>query len=140
MQKEKNRKFHFLLIDDNEIDLFFHDKLIRLQDLATDVSSFTNVIHALEHLNSFKKKEHLFPETVILLDIQMPELDGFDFLEHFEQMPEAIRKRSTIFIVSSSLDHGDLSRSHANHLIEYILKKPLNAEELKKALSGIHKT
>jgi CheY-like chemotaxis protein len=139
MQKERDNRFHFILVDDNEIDLFFHDKLIKLQGLGTDVSSFSNVIPALEYLNSFKTKEQIYPETVILLDIQMPELDGFDFLDHFEQLPEAIQQKTTIFIVSSSLDHGDLSRSQANHLIDHILKKPLDAGELKAALASIHR-
>jgi CheY-like chemotaxis protein len=136
MQKE-NRQLHFILIDDSDIDLFFHDKLIRLQGISTNISSFSNAPHALDYLALYKDKASLYPETIILLDIQMPEMDGFDFLDHFEKMPEHILKKSRIFMVSSSLDHGDLSRSHAHHLIDHILTKPLNAEELKNALEKV---
>ncbi len=70
-----------VLIDDNEIDLFFHEKLIRYQGLSGNVIPFTNVPQSLEFLArdlQFPKNE--IPPTVILLDIQLPEMDGFDFL------------------------------------------------------------
>ncbi|HEX5553071.1 MAG TPA: response regulator [Chitinophagaceae bacterium] len=137
MQKDQNKPFHFILIDDNEIDLFFHEKLIKIQKISDEVTSFTNVIQALEYLSTFKKTGRIYPQTIILLDIQMPELDGFDFLDHFEELSDDIQKKSKIFIVSSSLDHGDLSRSHANHLVEAILKKPLNTGELIEALNAL---
>lgn len=134
---EKNRQLHFILVDDNEIDLFLHERLIRLQGISTDVVSFLNVSQALSHLEAFQDDLYNYPETVILLDLQMPEMDGFDFLDQFGKMPEEMLIKTKILIISSSLDFGDLSRSHAHHMIEKSLKKPLNAEDLKMALDEI---
>lgn len=136
MQNETKEK-DFILIDDNEIDLFLHDRLIRLQGISTRIFPFTTVRRALDHLESFQDGPESYKETVILLDLKMPDMDGFEFLDHFENLPQEIRDKTRILIISSSLDFGDLSRSHAHHLIDRCLKKPLNGEDLKLALGEL---
>ncbi|HVB02506.1 MAG TPA: response regulator [Chitinophagaceae bacterium] len=126
----------FLLIDDNEIDLFFHDKLLRYQGISINIVPFNNAQQALEFLSSDLDQAEI-PETMILLDIQMPEMDGFDFLKHFEKYPSRIKSKCHIIMVSSSLDFGDISRANANALIIRLLKKPLNTKELKEIISTI---
>lgn len=126
----------FILIDDNEIDLFFHDKLLRYQAISNNIIPFNNAQQALEFLTSNLDQAEV-PETIILLDIQMPEMDGFDFLRHFERYPARIKSRCHIIMVSSSLDFGDISRANANTLVLRLLKKPLNTKELKEIISGI---
>lgn len=133
MQPETNQPL-FLLIDDNEIDLFFHEKLLAIKQISTRVKSFISASDALDFLEYYQDKPQEYCDTVILLDIQMPEIDGFGFLDRFELFSEEILAKTRIFLVSSSLDHGDLSRGYAHHLVSGILKKPLNAEELIKSL------
>lgn len=133
MQKENNG-YHFILIEDNEIDLFFHEKMIMLQEISSDIKSFPQAGKALEYIKSFRKNIMNYPNTIILLDIQMPGMNGFDFLEHFENLPENLIERNRIFIVSSSVDYADLKRIQAHHLVNKILKKPLDAEKLKQAI------
>lgn len=120
----------FILIDDNEIDLFFHRNLIRLKQLSEDVVSFTNAQEALDYFNGFVSDPSQLPRCIILLDIQMPEMDGFEFLHLFENYPHPLQDRCRILMVSSSLDFGDISRTHANILVHKLLKKPLDPEEL----------
>ncbi len=133
MQKDKQPPI-FLLVDDNDIDLFFHEKLLRIKKISDHITPFLNASDVLDYLEQFQEHPEAYPETVILLDIQMPQIDGFGFLDHFERMPEEVISRTRIFLVSSSLDHGDLSRGYAHHLVDGILKKPLNADDLIKAL------
>jgi CheY-like chemotaxis protein len=129
-------KLFFILVDDNDIDLFFHEKLLRIKKIADHITPFLRAADALDYLERFQDHPEEYRETVILLDIQMPQIDGFGFLEEFEKMPEEVLSKTRIFLVSSSLDHGDLSRGHAHHLVSGILKKPLNADELIKALEN----
>ena len=68
-----------ILIDDNEIDLLLHEKLIVFQQISRTVLSFPNANKALEFLSSNISLPKI-PPTIILLDIQMPEMDGFEFL------------------------------------------------------------
>ena len=124
-----------ILVDDNEIDLFFHDKLLKYQGISNNIIPFNGVQPALEFLSSNLSFPE-FPITLILLDIQMPEMDGFDFLRLFESFPENMKDKCHIVMVSSSLDFGDISRAAANPRVMKLLKKPLNAQELKEIISS----
>lgn len=120
---------YIMLVDDNEIDLFLHEKLIRLSGISEHIVHFTTAKEALESLS----KNTVIP-NIILLDIQMPEMDGFDFLNVYEQMNHINKENTRIFMVSSSLDFGDISKAKANPLVAEFIKKPLNIKELKELL------
>lgn len=121
--------FHILLVDDNEIDLFLHEKLIRLSGIGERVDAFTTAREALAYLEKNEKQP-----DIILLDIQMPEMDGFDFLKAYEAIEGLNHDLTRIYMVSSSLDFSDISKAKANPLVSEFIKKPLNVRELKEIL------
>jgi len=127
-----------ILIDDNEIDLLLHERLISLQQISRTIISFNNANKALEFLSS-NITLHRIPPTIILLDIQMPEMDGFEFLEAFDSYPVKIKSQCHIIMVSSSLDHGDINRTNANPLVVKLLRKPLLAKDLRETVLEIFK-
>jgi CheY-like chemotaxis protein len=127
-----------ILVDDNEIDLLLHERLITLQQISRTIISFNNANKALEFLSS-NITLHRIPPTIILLDIQMPEMDGFEFLEAFDSYPVKIKSQCHIVMVSSSLDHGDINRTNANPLVVKLLKKPLLAKDLRETVLEIFK-
>jgi len=120
---------HLVLVDDNEIDLFLHEKLIRIGNISNTITKFTSGQAALDALRGGK----LNPD-IILLDIQMPEMDGFEFLDNYEKLLGNKDQDTSIFMVSSSLDFGDINKAKANPFVSEFLKKPLNLLELKKVL------
>lgn len=127
-----------ILIDDNEIDLLLHEKLIDLQQISRTVLSFSSANKALEFLSSNISLPRI-PPTIILLDIQMPEMDGFEFLQAFDSYPQKIKSQCHIVMVSSSLDYGDITRTNANPMVVRLLRKPLLVKELKETVSLIFK-
>ncbi|MCW3461854.1 response regulator [Chitinophaga nivalis] len=127
-----------ILIDDNEIDLMLHEKLITFQQISRTVLSFANANKALEFLSSNITLPKI-PPTVILLDIQMPEMDGFEFLQAFDSYPYKIKSQCHIIMVSSSLDYSDITRTNANPLVLRLLRKPLLLKELRETIEGIFK-
>jgi len=119
-----------MLVDDNEIDLYLHEKMLSVAGVSNSVRSFLNVKDAIRFLLSNAKREELLPD-LIMLDIQMPGLNGFDFLERFETLPQQIIDKVNIFMISSTLDRGDLHRARRNPLVSRILRKPLTIKDLK---------
>jgi response regulator RpfG family c-di-GMP phosphodiesterase len=116
-----------MLIDDSIVDLFLHERFITLKSIARQISKFDYAGNAIKYLND--SDEAGWPD-VILLDIQMPLMDGFDFLNKYEGLPEKYRQNCHIIMVSSSLDYGDISKARANSQVLELLKKPLNIDEL----------
>ena len=124
---------NIMLIDDNGIDLFLHEKLISLQPFTKSVTKFTGAAEALAVLkNSTIEK---WPDF-ILLDIQMPVDDGFAFLKQYGQLPTAHRKKCGVIMVSSSLNVDDIWRARSNKEVLDLLLKPLSISALAKILKA----
>lgn len=128
-----DRKLSILLIDDSVVDLFLHERFISLKNIANDIVKFDYAGNAINYLDETVGEK--WPD-VILLDIQMPLMDGFDFLNKYSTLPQDKREKCNIIMVSSSLDFGDLSRAKANDQVLDLLKKPLDIDELVNLLQG----
>ncbi len=122
--------YHFILIDDNDIDLLLHHKIIELASPNTPISSFTNGEQALDYLKSIEQPE----SYIILLDIKMPLMDGFQFLDIFNHLEEDLKTHSKIFILSSSTNQYDISRANNNPLVSAMITKPLSKEHILRLL------
>ena len=122
-----------MLIDDNVIDLKINSKLISISKIFEEIIVCQSGEEALNYLNSQVKNPQLLP-NYILLDIQMPEMDGFEFIEQFKKLPKIISDMCKVAMLSSTLDFGDIKRAEANPYIIKLLKKPLSIIELKSIL------
>jgi CheY-like chemotaxis protein len=123
-------KFHLvLLIDDNPIDNLVNQKLIERANLAEAIMVRDSAVSAIEYLKSNCDKPENIPDT-IFLDIRMPEMDGFQFLEEFDKLPAEVTSRVTIYMLSSSIDPKDISRANDNKYVAKFLTKPLSIEKL----------
>lgn len=122
-----------MLIDDNEMDNFINQKIIEANSFADKIYTNTNGLSALEFLNNLYVKketlEEMLPE-VIFVDLNMPIINGFQFIEKFYEMPKEFVETSKIVILTSSLNAED--REIAKRLRPNIifLNKPLTQESL----------
>ncbi len=128
------KKWPFILIDDNPLDLKVNERLLVHGGLASTVKPFTHAKVALKQIKELGSIEGL---TIILLDIQMPEMDGFGFLTAFNALPEEIKNCYTIYMLSSTLDEFDLRRVWVNPDAVAFLPKPLDAKALKTQLEKL---
>jgi CheY-like chemotaxis protein len=122
-----------MLIDDNDVDLKINSKIITLSGLFDEILVYQSAEDGLSYLNKYMDKIDELPDF-ILLDIQMPEMDGFDFLEVFKSYPRALKEKCAIAILSSTLDFGDIKKAEANPHVIKLLKKPLFPKELEELL------
>ncbi|EDM36534.1 two-component response regulator [Pedobacter sp. BAL39] len=122
-----------MLIDDNEVDLKINSKIITLSNLFEDIIICHSGEEGLLYLKNHVDQQELLPDF-ILLDIQMPEMDGFEFLEFYKRLSNDITDKCLVAILSSTLDFGDIQRAEANPQVIRLLKKPLMPAELKEIL------
>jgi len=122
-------KKHVLLIDDNDIDNYVTNHIISRSQIAKKITIKNSAIAALEYLETIKENGEEFPE-MIFLDIKMPMMDGFDFLDELIKFPNVIDNQCSVVMLTSSGDQNDIDRASRYAVVKRFLIKPLKKEIL----------
>lgn len=125
--KNDTRYAKVLLLDDNSLDNFVNKKLIEINNFAAAIEVFETAANVLEYL---KNESYDNLPDIIFLDIMMPDMDGFQFLDEFEKLSEEVRARCKIIMLSTSESFKDLNRANQNRFVCKFLNKPLNEQVL----------
>jgi len=121
-----------LLIDDNTIDLFLNQRMLELTGIESEFKTFSSSTDALDHFA--EPTENFVQPDLVLLDIQMPELNGFQFLKKLcEVYTNGIPFK--IFLLSSTINNADLLEAESIVPSITLLEKPLNTEILKQHIA-----
>lgn len=125
----------FLLIDDSDIDSIITSKILQLEGLPKDHITIRHAMPALSLLSSPEGIAALGgiseeSPLIVLLDIHMPEMNGFAFLEQFDGMVPEVTEKCKVFLLTSSIDPTDIERANQNPYVVRVLNKPLNVDEL----------
>jgi CheY-like chemotaxis protein len=118
-----------MLIDEDEIDNIINQKIIESNNFSERVLVFQTGTDALDFLRANVKVAENLPD-LIFLDINMPIMDGFQFLEEFEKLDSPILDKSKIIMLSSSISPRDIDRAASNRFVKKYLNKPLNSRYL----------
>ncbi len=123
----RKNPINLLLIDDDEINNFLTRELISLYCTDILVESNLFVGDALKQLKSNIANNAGLPD-VILVDINMPILSGWDFIEEFEKLDTRYTQNTDIYIYTSSVYFEDINKSKTYRSVKNIFSKPLTQE------------
>lgn len=127
-----NIKFSFIVIDDAELDRYVTQKFLERINKDLIVTTFQSAEEALEIIRENTRESTSLP-TIILLDMQMPVMNGFKFVEEFEKLPPDIKKNYVIIILtilSFISNPNDIYRILNYESVNSIIEKPLTKEKL----------
>lgn len=122
-----------MLIDDSEIDNFINSKMLEGCNFAENVYIHTSSKSALEFMNNIDRLESIsqkiFPQ-VIFLDVNMPIMDGLQFLDELAKIRPTISSACKIYLLTASQNPSDIDRAKKNKLVSRIIQKPLSESVL----------
>ncbi len=118
-----------MLVDDDLNDIFFHERVIGKVDPTIIVIAKNSGPEALEYLKSKQDKENQHP-CLIFLDINMPGMNGWDFLQEYNLLDNEVQRHKKIIMLTTSENPDDLERANSLSVISDYIPKPLTKEIL----------
>lgn len=133
MADTKLKYYAVMLIDDNEIDNLINQKMIEAAEITEHIYTHTGARSAIEFLRNLEKLEDeskkVLPE-VIFLDIDMPLMDGFQFLDEFEKLSDTTKNNCKVVMLTSSINPQDVNKSKKYTYVKKYINKPLSQDNL----------
>lgn len=121
------------LIDDDATFVFLTKRIINSTGVPARIFEFPNGRPAIDHLLHNRHNSAEMPD-IIFLDLSMPVMDGWEFLEEYKALPQDINK-VTLYILSSSISPHDVNQAKSNNLVTDFLIKPITKERFLKILT-----
>ena len=134
-----NTELSFIIIDDSELDCYVTQKFLQRANQNRIIKTFNDAREALELIRDNNNLDTVRP-TVILLDLQMPVMSGFKFVEEFEKIPAEIQNKYVIIVLtvlSTSNDPKDIYKILTFKTVKSLVEKPLTLEKLTSLLKYV---
>ncbi|UUF13063.1 MULTISPECIES: response regulator [Flavobacterium] len=130
MSKQLDSKFEtVMIIDDNLVDLYIISRMITKNNFGKNVLHYTEAQEAMKYLQENQDNISKLPQ-IIFVDIYMPLMSGFEFMEAYETLSTTLKNYCKTYIVSSTIDNEDIARSSNNKNVVSFHVKPLTKEFL----------
>ncbi len=130
------KPFIICLIDDDDVYQFTFTKSLKGNKIAKKILVFSDGEEAIDFMIDNISNTEILPD-VIFLDINMPVMDGWEFLEEFVELKPKVGKEITVYMVSSSVDPADVNRAKAISDVSDYLIKPVAEDQLGKIITSI---
>ncbi|WP_298893151.1 response regulator [uncultured Psychroserpens sp.] len=119
------------IIDDDSIYVNLIRKIIETKKLCDNLLVFNDGKDGIEYFETILQNlEDEFIPEVILLDLNMPVMDGWEFIERFTAIRNKIKKTITLYVVSSSINQSDIAKAKSLSSVKNYLVKPVEIDQL----------
>lgn len=122
------------VIDDDDVFQLIIRKQIEMNNFEFEILTFSNGQEAINFLNYNRDKRNLLPD-LIMLDVNMPIKDGWEFLEEYQLLNDDIKSSINLYMVASSVIQSDIDKAHRDENILAFISKPITNQQLKEMLS-----
>jgi len=126
----------FLLVDDDSLNNKLSKMALKHSFGEVEVKEFVDPEMALKFIENEYDHQQFKEKTTLFLDLNMPNLTGWEFLDIFKTFTERVKNQFTIYILSSSIDPSDIQRATLNPLVKDFIEKPLNKVNVHKFFIG----
>ncbi|HPD94939.1 MAG TPA: response regulator [Tenuifilaceae bacterium] len=126
-----------MLIDDNENDNFFHERVIKKNDAANRIIIKESGERALDYLKNQKQYGGPNPD-IIFLDINMPRMNGWEFLDEYNKLDSELKGKMVVVMLTTSAREEDKNQAKALNILTDFKSKPLTKEMLEEVLVKYH--
>lgn len=129
-----NEQEYFIVVDDDELNSQLFEIIVRHVSRQAKAIGFNDAEEALRYLASNYGEG--YKNTVLFVDVNMPFLSGWEFLELYDKLNDHIKKQVRVYMLSSSIDQNDRRRALADKNVMGYLEKPLTTEVINSIRKG----
>lgn len=133
------KQLKIFIIDDDSIIAFLAKKTIDSSNVSSKIRDFQEGSEAIAFLKEFCDVAEELPD-MILLDISMPIMDGWQFLEEYAKLMPKMSKKNNLYMFSSSISQIDIERAKSNPLVKDYIFKPLQKDKFLKMVEELGET
>jgi len=127
--------YHILLVDDDDVTNFLSKEMLRLYMASPKIDITLNGQDAIDYLVERAEEPHRLP-NLILLDINMPIMDGWDFLAEFDKIKKPGFEKINIVMFTSSVYYEDIDRARTYTTVKNIYSKPLDEQKIREIIAS----
>ncbi|HTM98298.1 MAG TPA: response regulator [Pedobacter sp.] len=127
-------KLNLLVIDDDDINIFIIKKIVEKTGFDIEMVARNNGQQALDYLNETISQKKALP-SLVLIDINMPVMNGWEFIEAYEEL--SIEQKVDMYILSSSVYENDIEKTKGYKTVRGFISKPLSMERLTELIKAI---